>query len=318
MANFYNKIELKLLCDGLGFLDCGAAAISDVGEDRLYYEKYLAEGCNASMGYLERNLEKRFNPALLVEGAQSILCFLAPYGGRYYDRQNPGCRVASFAHGLDYHDVVKARLRIVMQRLGAESERIGLTTEPFSGRAFVDSAPVLERRWAAAAGLGFIGLNNFLISPDFGLRTIIGVIICNIPAEAFKKHPPLIADDCGACGRCIASCPCGALNDDGEGRHWLDARRCISYNTIESKELPQKHPVEYEGRIFGCEECIAACPWDRDDIASWSEFEENAEVLASMTPQEWLSMSEEDFSSRFSGTSLQRAGLEKLKNNIKQ
>jgi Uncharacterized Fe-S protein len=232
------------------------------------------------MSYLERNVDKRFDPALLVEGARSVLCFLAPYGGRNYDRQHPGCRVASFAHGRDYHDVVKERLRIVMKRLEALSAQNpdGVAPQAFSGRAFVDSAPVLERHWAAAAGLGFIGLNNFLISPDFGLRTIIGVIICNIPVEAFEKHPPLSAEDCGACGRCIASCPGGALNDDGEGRHWLDARRCISYNTIESKELSDVHPVDFGGRIFGCEECVAACPWDRDDVPSWPEFEEKMQT----------------------------------------
>ena len=168
------------------------------------------------MGYLERNLEKRFDPALLVPGAESVLCFLAPYG-------QAGGGIAGFAQGVDYHKVVKDRLFAVIQELKKKFPA-------FEGRPFVDSAPVMERYWAVKAGLGFIGQNNFFISPEYGLRTIIGVIVCNIPADRFAPHAPLAATDCGACGACLRACPSGALRAPFE----LDAAKCLSYLTIES------------------------------------------------------------------------------------
>ena len=206
------------------------------------------------MGYLARNLEKRFDPALLVPGAESILCFLAPYG------QAEG-GVAGFAQGVDYHKIVKDRLYAVMQDLKKQFPA-------FEGRPFVDSAPVLERFWAVEAGLGFIGQNNFFISPEYGLRTIIGVIVCNIPAGCFAPHAPLPVTDCGACGACLRACPSGALR----GPFDLDARKCISYLTIESQEPVPTSLDERRGWRFGCEECMRACPWDKP-LTPLPEFE---------------------------------------------
>lgn len=301
-VNENTPIDLQGIAASCGFVDCGAAEAKPLsGADRERFVRYLSKGCNASMEYLERNFDKRMDPSELVPGARSVLCFLAPYGSR-------GGRVASFAHGKDYHKVVKDRLHAVAARLRE-------IVPDFEGRVFTDSAPVAERFWAERAGLGFIGLNNFLISPRFGLRTIIGVIICNVPSDRFAPHPPLEATDCGACGRCIDSCPNGALNDDGEGDHWLDARRCISFHTIESQTLYDVHPIDYRGSIFGCERCIENCPWDRE-CPSLEEFETNAATIASMGDDDWRNMSEEEFKRTFGDTGLSRAGLEKIKNNL--
>ena len=144
-------------------MDFGAARAEKVEEIRSSFERFLAEGRNGGMGYLERNLEKRFDPSLLVPGARSVLCFLAPYGAA-------GGGVAGFAQGVDYHKIVKDRLFAVIGELKE-------AFPDFDGRPFVDSAPVMERYWAVKAGLGFIGQNNFFISPEYGLRTIIGVVI---------------------------------------------------------------------------------------------------------------------------------------------
>lgn len=244
---------------------------------------------------MERNSDKRLDPRILVEGAQSVLCFLAPYG------KSAG-GVAGFACGTDYHTVVKERLHAV----AAEIKR---QYPDFSGRCFVDSAPVLERYWAAKAGLGFIGLNHFLISPEFGLRTIIGVIICNVPYELFEPHAPLRADSCGECGRCVASCPTGALGET------LDARRCIAYHTVESKELYEAKPVDYCGWIFGCEECLKVCPWNRE-CEPLPELETSREFLESAGREGWEKMAGEEFEERFRDSGLKRAGLEKIKNNL--
>lgn len=248
------------------------------------------------MGYMERNADKRLDPRLLVEGAQSVLCFLAPYG-------KAAGGVAGFACGTDYHRTVK-------ERLFAVAADIRKQYPGYSGRCFVDSAPVLERYWAAKAGLGFIGLNHFLISPDHGLRTIIGVIVCNVPYEMFEPHAPLAATSCGSCGRCIESCPTGALGS------MLDARRCIAYHTVESRDLYGTAPVDYRGWIFGCEECLKACPWDRE-AEPLPEFEKNRGFLENAGKEEWEKISSDEFEDRFWDSGLMRAGLDKIKNNLK-
>lgn len=248
------------------------------------------------MAYLARNLDKRFDPQLLVPGAESVLCFLAPYG------QASG-GVAGFAQGVDYHKVVKDRLFAVMEDLRVQCPA-------FEGRPFVDSAPVMERFWAVEAGLGFIGQNNFFISPQHGLRTIIGVVVCNIPAERFAPHAPLAVDSCGACGACLRACPSGALRAPFD----LDARRCISYLTVESREpLPQdlSLPESRRGWRFGCEECMRACPWDKP-LQPLPELETHRRKLETMSDADWASLTEDEFERQFSDSGLQRAGLERL------
>ena len=277
-----------------GFLDFGAAPADSVESGRRQaFERYLSEGRNGEMGYLSRNVEKRFDPAQLVPGARSVLCFLAPYGAA-------GGGVAGFAQGIDYHKVVKDRLFAVIEALRA-------AFPGFEGRPFVDSAPVMERYWAVKAGLGFIGQNNFFISPEYGLRTIIGVIICNIPADRFAPHAPLSATDCGACGACLRACPTGALR----APFTLDARRCIAYLTVESHAPIPLSLEERKGWRFGCEACMQACPWDKP-LQPLPEFETHRADIKALSG-EWASLSEAEFEARFADSGLLRAGLDHLK-----
>ena len=264
---------------------------------RRQFEQYLSDGYYGEMAYLARNVDKRLDPRQLVPGAESVLCFLAPYG------QAAG-GIAGFAQGVDYHKVVKDRLYAVIGDLQAQFPT-------FSGRPFIDSAPILERYWAVKAGLGFIGQNNFFISPHYGLRVLIGVIICNIPIERFAPHAPLPVTECGACGACLRACPSGALRAPFD----LDARRCISYLTIESKEpLPEDlaDAQSRHGWRFGCEECMRACPWDKP-LSPLPEFETHRHELETMSDADWASLPEEDFKSRFADSGLRRAGLDRIK-----
>ena len=278
-----------------GFLDFGAAPADSVETGRREaFERYLAEGRNAEMGYLSRNVEKRFDPTQLVPGARSVLCFLAPYGAA-------GGGVAGFAQGVDYHKVVKDRLFAVIETLRA-------AFPGFEGRPFVDSAPVMERYWAVKAGLGFIGQNNFFISPEFGLRTIIGVIICNIPAKRFAPHAPLSATDCGACGACLRACPTGALR----APFTLDARRCIAYLTVESNAPIPLSLEERKGWRFGCEACMQACPWNKP-LQPLPEFETHRDDISALSGDNWASLSESEFKQRFADSGLLRGGLDHLK-----
>ncbi|MCR5709937.1 MAG: DUF1730 domain-containing protein [Bacteroidales bacterium] len=259
------------------------------------FEDFLARGHHGSMTWLERNLDKRFDPQLLVPGARSVLCFLAPYG-------TSGGGVAGFAQGVDYHRIVKDRLFAVIAELKEQFPS-------FSGRPFVDSAPILERWWAVRCGLGFIGRNHFFISPDYGLRTIIGVIVCNIPADRFPPHAPLAVTDCGGCGRCLEACPTGAL---GEGSSF-DARKCISYLTVESKEPAVESLEARRGWRFGCEECMKACPWDKP-LTPLPEFETHRDRIAALGDGDgWTALGADDFNEEFGDSGLQRAGLEKLR-----
>lgn len=288
-----------------GFLDVAYAKISTNSDIRKSFDEYIGSPYPAEMDYLRRNVDKRIDPSLLVEGAQSVICLLAPYG-----RANGG--VAGFAQGEDYHSAVKRRLYQIIGYLKEEAARIGLPQ--FVARAFVDSAPVLERFWAARAGLGFIGRNGFLISPRFGLRTIIGEVICNLPFECFEERVPIAATSCGDCGRCADACPTKALQWQDGGFSIVDSRKCISYHTIESRSI-SGHPVDFNGWIFGCEECMNVCPWDKP-ILSWKELEKNSDYLLNLSRDKWRTMTAEEFESRFGDSGLKRAGLDKIKSNL--
>lgn len=294
-------ISISSLSDKEGFVDWGFAPVTETGEDYRRFKEYISRGENADMKYLAKNMDKRENPSLLVPGARSVICFLAPYS-------SIRSSVAAFALGKDYHDVIKEKLRRISLHLSQECAKHNLE---YNGRCFTDSAPVMERYWAAEAGLGFIGRNNFLISPEHGLRILIGVIICNIPPDWLGERREKLAEGCGECRRCMDACPEGALYAPFR----LDARKCISYHTIESHELYSARPVGYKGQIFGCEICLRACPYDRES-EGWEELRANAEEILSKSPQDWHDMDEKEFKERFDGTPLCRAGLAKIKNNL--
>ena len=299
-------IDIRRIGSDFGFVDSGIAKIASLEDYCSFFDKYLADGCQAGMSYLERNRDKRADPAKLVPGARSVLCFLAPYGKG--SEAPDGSRICGFAQGEDYHKVIKDRLYGVMSRLADEAAARGLPA--FSGRPFTDSAPLAERAWAVRARLGFIGRNSFLISPEYGLRTLIGAIVCNIPAEAFIPHPPLTVTSCGECGKCAKACPTGALQP-----YRIDARRCISYHTVESHDaLPDN--LNRGESLFGCDRCLEACPWNKD-IPAWAEFRSHHDRLESMTREDWRQLTPEAFEETFGTSSLTRAGLEKLKDNAR-
>lgn len=294
---------LSSLSEELGFADFGIARAEELIAEREHYHSSLENGYFADMEYLSRNMEKRFNPQLLVEGARSVLVFLAPYG------EPSGTGVASYALGKDYHQIIKDRLYILLKKL---TDTATGREKPLRGRVFTDSAPILERAWAVKAGLGFIGKNNFLISRKAGIRTLIGIIITDIelpvtPPENDKKY-------CGACTRCLEACPTGALCSP----YRLDARRCISYQTIENKALSGLLPENKEflplhGRYFGCDACLDACPWNGKNRPGWPEFSTRRQLFDTATPQWWARLTENDFRTLFSDSPLLRSGLENIK-----
>ncbi|MDD2425343.1 MAG: tRNA epoxyqueuosine(34) reductase QueG [Bacteroidales bacterium] len=291
----------------LGFVAYGAAPYRQMEME--LFENYLSLGFNAGMRYLERNRDIRADINLLLPGASSVLCFLAPYKQKFVTAEgNP--KIASYALGKDYHPVIRERLRIIL-------ERIKEYMPDANGRVFTDSAPILERSWAAAAGLGFIGRNNFLISREHGLHTLIGIIVLDIPV---KYNKTVVRDGCGRCTACTDSCPTGALGGKGQ----LDASKCISYQTIESKlfRSEERAPVERKGWIFGCDICMEACPWSgRGEILCWDEFVPLKnhlipEGILSLTKKDWQMMERDKFEEILRDSPLKRAGYEKIMDNL--
>lgn len=291
-----NKEIWELICRlamEAGFADWGAVAAEEVStEQKCYYNAREAAGYFAELDYLKRNCSKRFNPALLVEGTKSIVLFLVPFG-QEMEMSNPPY-IAQYARGKDYHKVIKERLFTILATLKERFPEI-------SGRPFVDSAPVLERYWAMRAGLGFIGKNNFLISPKCGIRNFICSLFLNVelppPDAAVRRERTQGLPSCGACRRCLDACPTGAL----EAPFVLNANKCTSYLTIEKRHIQQqaggleahitenhslrqhrrynrmdllkeRNAIPVNGWLFGCDCCMNACPWNSKNISSWPEF----------------------------------------------
>ena len=291
-----NKEIWELICRlamEAGFADWGAVAAEEVStEQKFYYNAREAAGYFAELDYLKRNCSKRFNPAQLVEGTKSIVLFLVPFG-QEMEMGNPPY-IAQYARGKDYHKVIKERLFTILATLKERFPEI-------SGRPFVDSAPVLERYWAMRAGLGFIGKNNFLISPKCGIRNFICSLFLNVelppPDAADRRERTQGLPSCGACRRCLDACPTGAL----EAPFVLNANKCTSYLTIEKRHIQQQvggleahitdshslrqhrrynrmdllkeeNAIPVNGWLFGCDCCMNACPWNSKNISSWPEF----------------------------------------------
>ena len=291
-----NKEIWELICRlalEAGFADWGAVAAEEVStEQKCYYNAREAAGYFAELDYLKRNCSKRFNPAQLVEGTKSIVLFLVPFG-QEMEMGNPPY-IAQYARGKDYHKVIKERLFTILATLKEHFPEI-------SGRPFVDSAPVLERYWAMRAGLGFIGKNNFLISPKCGIRNFICSLFLNVelppPDAADRRERTQGLPSCGACRRCLDACPTGAL----EAPFVLNANKCTSYLTIEKRHIQQQvggleahitenhsllqqrrynrmellkegNAIPVNGWLFGCDCCMNACPWNSKNISSWPEF----------------------------------------------
>lgn len=292
-----------------GFADFGCAAAGKISHQlQGHYLAALQRGNFASMDYLKRNLEKRFNPSLLVPGARSVLVFLAPYS--LPSNLAPVAGIAQYALGEDYHTVIKGKLFNLMEIL---KEKV----PEFEGRAFTDSAPILEREWGVRACLGWIGKNNFLISRSCGIKNLIGIIICNLElpqtSEAEPQKRSQNTGDCGNCTRCLDNCPTGAL----ERPFATNARLCISYHSIENRNLAESirngDIPAFTDKFFGCDNCLDACPWNSANKEGWMEFRSNYELLSGRGKDWWMTLEEADFKKLFKNSPILRGGL----NNIK-
>ena len=283
----------------LGFTVCGIAPANEVAPgEALRYQEWSEAGMHGTMSYLERNNDKRMNPALLVEECRSIIVVAMNYTPR---QQLHG--ISDYAQGCDYHHAVKKRLYTLLKRI---NEKV-----PAKGRAFCDSAPVLERYWAVQAGLGWIGRNRQLIIPGKGTKFFIGELLVDIEPE---YDTPFTTHHCGNCTRCIESCPSKALTLNG-----FDARRCLSYLTIEYRgELPENCGEMMQNHFYGCDICQSACPHNRNAQPTEIEELQPQEELLNMTSEKWRALTREQYKSLFRHSAVERCGYEQLMRNINE
>ncbi|MFL5617323.1 MAG: tRNA epoxyqueuosine(34) reductase QueG [Gemmatimonadaceae bacterium] len=287
----------------IGFDLVGIAALGPAGTSR-EFDAWLAEGRAGAMHYLERGAEKRRDTRLPLPGTTHAIVVALDYGGR-----EPSGPVARYARGDDYHDVMDAMLRDLHRRVASDAGREVL------GKPYVDTGPLLERDLARRAGLGWFGKNTNLINPERGSFFFLGALVLDLELET---DAPFEADRCGTCTRCIEACPTQAITAPRE----LDARRCISYLTI---ELREEIPVELRkglgDRIYGCDVCQEVCPWNvrfAKELPADSPFAPR-EVLAGKDARtfarELLAMTQEEFSAAFRNSPMKRAKLRGLKRN---
>ncbi len=288
----------------MGFDACGITSATLLEEESAHVEQWLEGGREGEMGYLTRNKEKRYDPRLLVEGTKSIVTVLY----NYYPKQQIGdgdkFKIAKYAYGADYHEVLKNKMRILLERIENQIGKLENT------RVFVDSAPILDRAWAVRCGLGFIGKNTTLIQPKKGSFFFIGHLF--LPIELAETGQTM-ANHCGRCTKCIDACPTGAL----ESPFHIDARKCISYLTIEYKGSLEGHdPKTFKGWMYGCDICQDVCPYNKFSLPNMEPEFQPSEQLLAMREDDWKNFTKSDFDTLFKHSAMQRAGYEGLKRNI--
>ncbi len=287
----------------LGFLFCGISKAEFLNEEAPRLEAWLNKGMHGEMQYMENHFDKRLDPRLLVDDAKSVISLGLNY---YTDQQQldpSGPKISKYAYGADYHQVIKEKLK---QLLDVINEEIG----EVHGRAFVDSAPVLDRAWAKKAGLGWIGKNGNLISKKVGSFFFLAELIIDLELD-YDIAPT--ADHCGTCTNCIDACPTEAI----VGPYIVDGSRCISYLTIELKnEIPQEFKGKMDDWMFGCDVCQDVCPWNKFSVLhNEPAFTPHPDLLH-LNKKDWEDITDDVFKKVFKNSAVKRTKFNGLKRNI--
>ena len=287
----------------LGFSSCGISKARFLSEEADNFEKWLTKGYQGSMSYLEKNIDKRLDPRLLVPGSKSVISLSYNYFPPKKLNEENNFIISKYAYGKDYHKVLKKKLKKLFASI---REKIG----EIEGRVFVDSAPIHERAWAKLSGLGWVGKNSLLINENKGSYFFLAEIICDLELE----YDEPVLNRCGSCTRCIDACPTDAITE----AQVIDAKKCISYLTIENKEnIPEELNGSLTDSIFGCDICQDVCPWNkRSTPHNEKEFLPNKE-LKKLKRKDWIEITEETFNKIFEGSAVKRTKYKGLTRNIK-
>ena len=301
-GNISQKIKAK--AKELGFLDCAIIPISELYEEKEHLTTWLKNGMHGQLDYMARNVEKRLNPQLLFENVKSMIIVLLNYYPRQTQTDCEAPVISKYAYGTDYHFVLKGKLKKLLSFIQTE-------IKPCSARAFTDSAPILERAWARRAGLGWIGKNSNLISINHGSFFFIGELVLDV--ELPYDEPKPVRDHCGTCTRCVDACPTSAILTN----RVVDARKCISYQTIEVKgNLDENLKGKFENRIFGCDICQDVCPWNlKSKPHNEPDFDPQPDLLQ-LSKSEWHQIKQPLFNTLFKNSAVKRTGFSRLKRNM--
>lgn len=296
----YSKM-IKTEANRLGFLSCGISKATFLETEAPRLEKWLNNQMHGQMSYMENHFDKRLDPRLLVEGAKSVVSLTL----NYYPEERQvidDYKISKYAYGEDYHYVIKDKLKELLFFI---NDNIGAV----DGRVFVDSAPVLDKAWAAKAGLGWVGKNNNLINRSNGSFFFIAELIIDL--ELDEDGPT--TDHCGTCTKCIDACPTGAI----ESAHIVNGSKCISYLTIELKDdIPEEFSGKLDNWMFGCDVCQDVCPWNRfSSPHKEARFIPNNELME-YSKKEWKELTKETFNEIFKKSAIKRTKYEGLLRNM--
>jgi len=294
---------IKTEAKKLGFMFCGMAKAEFLEDEAPRLETWLKKGMHGEMQYMENHFDKRLDPRLLVDGAKSVISM----GLNYYtenEQHDPlAPKISSYAYGADYHHVIKDKLKQLLEII---NEKIG----EVNGRAFVDSAPVLDKAWAKKAGMGWIGKNTNLISKKAGSFFFLAELIVDLELE-YDVEPT--ADHCGTCTKCIDACPTEAI----VAPYIVDGSRCISYLTIELKnEIPQEFKGKMDNWMFGCDICQDVCPWNKFSVLNTEPSFTPKHELLGMSKHDWEDITQDVFQKVFKNSAVKRTKFAGLKRNI--
>ncbi|MEL6810416.1 MAG: tRNA epoxyqueuosine(34) reductase QueG [Bacteroidota bacterium] len=285
----------------LGFLSCGMSKAEFLEEEAPRLEAWLHKNMHGEMGYMENHFDKRLDPTKLVPGAKSVVSLLLNYFPKEFQKED-SYKLSKYAYGTDYHFVIKDKLKALLHFI---QEEIGAV----HGRAFVDSAPVLDKAWAAKSGLGWMGKHTNLLTKQLGSFYFIAELIIDLELE----YDTPVTDHCGSCTACIDACPTQAIVEP----YVVDGSKCISYFTIELKDqIPAEMSRQFDDWMFGCDVCQDVCPWNRFS-KSHNEplFDPNPDVL-SMSKKDWEEITEEVFHELFRKSAVKRTKFSGLQRNI--
>lgn len=306
MSSTKQEITLKIkeAATQFGFSYCGISKAERLDEEAKQLEQWLKQSAHGKMQYMENYFDKRIDPTLLMPGAKSVISLMYNYFTTQKQTDNKTLKISKYAFGEDYHYVIKEKIKLLVSFL---QKNFG----DFQARIFVDSAPVLEKAWAKKSGLGWQGKHTNIIHPKSGSFFFLAEIICDLSLN----YDGPIKDYCGSCTACVDACPTDALNQP----YQIDAKKCISYLTIELKDelLPSSFKSKTENWMFGCDICQDVCPWNRFAKQHQEEKFYPKEKLLEMKENDWKELTQEIFSELFKNSAVKRTKFSGLSRNIK-
>ena len=304
LSTIQNRTDLiKTEATRLGFMECKISKAGFLEEEAPRLEEWLANGSHGKMSYMENHFDKRLDPTKLVEGAKSVISLSLNYYSTETRSDIDAPKISMYAYGRDYHKVIKAKLKALINYIHEEIGEVG-------GRAFVDSAPVMDKAWAVKSGIGWMGKHSNVLSKKTGSFYFISELILDLELSADSP----VTDHCGKCTACIDACPTGAIIKP----YVVDGSKCISYFTIELKDeiFPKEYHGKFDDWVFGCDICQEVCPWNRfSKQHKEPDFYPHKDLL-NLTKREWEELTEDVFQELFKGSAVKRTKYQGLKRNI--